>query len=77
MNVTIRKGGDHLHLLFLQSHELQLYNLSDSGNISITDCFLYEEAEKQSRKKSFSQKRYFVHTLKEVDQIASPTELPH
>ena len=48
MNVTIHKGGDYLQILLLQSHELQLYNLSDSGNISFTDYFLYEEADKQS-----------------------------
>jgi len=53
MNVIIHKGGDYLQLLLLQSHELQIYNLSDSGNISFTDCFLYEEADKQSRTKSF------------------------
>jgi hypothetical protein len=53
MKVTIHKGGEYLQLLLLQSHELQLYNVSDSGNISFTDCFLFEEAEKQSRIKSF------------------------
>ena len=41
MNVNINKGRDYLHLLLIQSHELQLYNLSDSGNISFKDCFFY------------------------------------
>lgn len=62
MNVTIHRGGDYLQLLLLQSHELQLYNLTDRGNISYTDCFLYEEAEKQSRTKSIP-KRDILYLL--------------
>jgi hypothetical protein len=53
MNATIHRGEDYLQLLLLQSHELQLYNLTDSGNISYTDCFVYEEGEKQSKTRVF------------------------
>jgi hypothetical protein len=53
MNVTIHRGEDNLQLLLLQSHELQLYNLTDSGNISYEDCILYKEAEKQSKTRVF------------------------
>jgi len=65
MNVTIHKVGDYLQLLLLQSHELQLYNLSDVGNIFFTDCFLYEEQKNKAEQRVFP-KRYFVHTLTSI-----------
>jgi hypothetical protein len=73
MNVTIHSGGDYLQLLLLLSHELQLYNLTDSGKFLTQIASIMKKPKNKVEQKVFPKEIFCAYS--NVDQIESLIEL--